>query len=290
MNRKRGFTLIELLVVMAIIALLIGLLLPALAKARAQAKLLKDSSQIRGIHQSWLVFSREFEGVFPTPGLIDRQPDPTAGNIDMPGRGPEDLAVNNTANLHSVCIMNNYYTPELAVGPTEPSGKISIKDDFNWEMFNIQNDIYWDTTFQCDIATASVGSNVSYASMPIASERKLKQWRESLDSNWAIMGNRGVQDGKIDTTYNNSVTLQIHGKKSWLGNICYNDNHVRPEKAFLPENVNYIAAGISTPDNIFKNDSGTNQSSVTGYDCWLVMCRRLLPNANTVTILNLVWD
>src|SRR5690349_8626833 len=77
MNRKRGFTLIELLVVMAIIALLIGLLLPALAKARAQAKLLKDSSQIRGIHQSWLVFSREFEGVFPTPGLIDRQPDPT---------------------------------------------------------------------------------------------------------------------------------------------------------------------------------------------------------------------
>src|SRR5688572_25971135 len=79
MKRFRGFTLIELLVVMAIIALLIGLLLPALAKARAQAKLLKDSSQIRGIHQSWLVFSREFEGVFPTPGLIDRQADAVLG-------------------------------------------------------------------------------------------------------------------------------------------------------------------------------------------------------------------
>ena len=131
---------------------------------------------------------------------------------------------------------------------------------------------------------------LSYASMPIASERKLKQWRESLDSNWAIMGNRGVQDGKIDTTYNQSVTLQIHGKKSWLGNICYNDNHVRPEKAFLPENVNYYAAGVATPDNIFRNDSGANQSTVLGYDCWLVMCKRLLPNPNQVTIMSLVWD
>lgn len=287
MNRKRGFTLIELLVVMAIIALLIGLLLPALAKARAQAKLLKDSSQIRGIHQSWLVFSREFEGVFPTPGLINRLADPVLGQT--PGRGPEALAENNHANLHSVCIMNNYYTPELAVGPTEPSGKVSIKDDYNWEMLNIQNDIYWDTTFVCDVANASVGSNLSYASMPIAGERKLKQWRESLDSAWAIVGNRGVSGGVVDAAYKDSITLQIHGKKQWLGNICYNDNHVKPEKAFLPENVNYFAAGVATPDNIFRNDSGTSQTSTTGSDCWLVICRRLLPPANPI-ILQLAWD
>ena len=41
-------------------------------KARATAKLQKDSTQIRGIHQSWLVFAREFNGILPTPGLIDR--------------------------------------------------------------------------------------------------------------------------------------------------------------------------------------------------------------------------
>lgn len=292
MNRKRGFTLIELLVVMAIIALLIGLLLPALAKARAQAKLLKDSSQIRGVHQSWLVFSREFEGVFPTPGLIDRQPDPVLG--ETPGRGLEDKQQNNHANLHSACIMQNYYTPELVVGPTEPSGKVAIKDDFNWEMYNATTtgtnpDTYWDSTFKCDVQNES---NVSYASMPIAGERQLKQWRESLDSSWAILGNRGVRDGLQDTTYSQSLSLQIHGKKAWLGNICYNDNHVRPEKSFYPEGVNYFLNGVSTPDNIFKNENNGSPSSgaPTGYDCWLILAKRMIGTVNQVNVIQTAWD
>ena len=91
MKRKHGFTLVELLVVMAIIALLIGLLLPALAKARAQAMLTKDSAQVKEIHQSWVVFSRELKGAMPTPGLIDRLQDPILG-IEVPGVGIAPLS------------------------------------------------------------------------------------------------------------------------------------------------------------------------------------------------------
>ncbi len=72
MKRPRGFTLIELLTVMAIIALLVGLLLPALAKARAKAQMTKDATQIKQIHAAFTTFSRDFEGIFPTPGLINR--------------------------------------------------------------------------------------------------------------------------------------------------------------------------------------------------------------------------
>ncbi len=92
---KRGFTLVELLVVVAIIALLVGLLLPALAKAMASARTVKDSAQIKNVHQAMLAKAQSNKSQkMPIPGLINRV------GTD-PGSGTEDYVQNRTQWLLS---------------------------------------------------------------------------------------------------------------------------------------------------------------------------------------------
>lgn len=287
MNRKRGFTLIELLVVMAIIALLVGLLLPALAKARATAKLTKEGTQVKQIHQGWLIWAREFNGILPTPGLIKRLPDAQLG-IVVPGRGEEDVQANNHAYLYSACIMQNYFAPDMCVGTTEASGRVSVKDDYNYEVYDPANEQYWDQFFQANLNSQS---HVSYGTMPLCGERKKIQWRETLDSNFAMVGNRGPegqdQPQAMLENMDESITTEFHGgKKEWLGQVCFNDNHTVALNTFWPENMNYQDASAETlPDNLFNNDIGGN-GSCDGKDVWLVLCWAIA-NEDTFFI---TWD
>ncbi len=287
---KHGFTLVELLVVMAIIALLIGLLLPALAKARAQAQLTKDQTQVKEIHQSWIVFSRELDGALPTPGLIDRLPDPdiTENDGEVPGRGLEDLTMNTTPNLFSVCIMRHYFTPQMCLSPGERSGRVISKDDYKFTYYdplgtdpNCQGsflgpDCYWDPTFDATLIDPKGLSNTSYAHMPIAGERKKRHWRDTLDSRFAMIGTRGVKDGSLDPVdYYASVTLEFFGgKKEWVGNVAFNDNHTERLDTFFPVNLSYQLNDVTVADNIFRDDTGDQAGGTDpdgGFDIWLVI-------------------
>jgi prepilin-type processing-associated H-X9-DG protein len=245
-RQRRGMTMRELLATVACLCFLfvilkVGFIAPASRNARSNAARLKDATQLSGIQQSWLVFSRDFDGVFPTPGLLKRLPDPVLG--ETPGRGPEDISQNTTANLYSMCVMQNYFTPELCIGPTEPSShvKASSKDTYDWSVYKPANGAYWDSNFKADLHDVS---NVSYAHQPLCGERKLKNWRESLDQFQPMIGNRGPLNGVADPQ---SITNRIHPPYDrWNGNIVFADNHVEFLQSFCSKGSN---------DNLFAWDT-----------------------------------
>ncbi|MBC8202792.1 MAG: type II secretion system protein [Planctomycetes bacterium] len=262
-QHKKGFTLIELLVVMSIIALLLSILVPALGRARAQAMILKDSSQVKAIADGWTTWTSDHDGAFPIPGLEQRLEDPNIeGGSYVKGRGPEDISLNDHGSMLSLCLMQNLFTVDILFAPTEPNGAVYVDDDYDHSVYDPTPSgwTFWDNTFDnalSDDPTSTETCNNSYAIMPLTGERRFQHWGISLqnDSGYAILGTRGPVDGLVDLTAP-SLSLGFHGiKNEWKGIIGYGDNHTEVTDTFYPENVSYTDNGVTTPDNLFSEET-----------------------------------
>jgi prepilin-type N-terminal cleavage/methylation domain-containing protein len=283
MYRKRAFTLIELLVVLAIIAVLVGLLLPALHQTQRNAKAMKDGTQIKEIHKSFIAFASAQGGRLPIPGLINRQPYASPGVPefgDPPGYGPEDPRLNTTQNLYSALVAQEYFNTDILIGPTEVNPIVVEDLDYDYAKYAPANDTYWDDAFEANIwARPGQGfyCNTSYAHAAICGDRKTLKWRDSQDSRYPILGTRGVKNGVGPGVpdHDRSPTLQLHRpKRLWVGNVCFADNHMEQIENFYPDGVTYEpASGTGGPvkDNIFAAEFEHPVDPRAAADAWLVI-------------------
>ena len=251
-QQKTGFTLIELLVVMSIIALLLSILMPALGRAKAEAMLTKDSSQVKTIYGGFSFWAPSHNGKYPIPGLQERLEDDSIGGF-VKGRGPENLLVNDHASMLSMCIMESLFSPEALVAPTEQSPYIAIMLGYDYDEYDAGSGwTFWDRDFANDLEGEC---NNSYGIIPITGKRKDQNWGISSHNptGFALIGNRGPENGDYDLNeYSNSYLL--HGNdQDWKGVVSFGDGHISTLDTLYPMSSTYLnASGNSVADNIFE--------------------------------------
>ncbi len=257
----RGFSRVNLVViVIVIVVLLVGAVLAMqfLAGVRRGAWELYDGGQIRGIHQSMALWAQNNSDAYPLPSRIDL----TDETVAAQGRDKDT-----TANIFSILIYANYFSPELCVSPAETNPSIRVHETYAFRnppaAVNPAKAL-WDPAFSADFTGRKIG-NLSFAHMLPADERLEKTWTNTYNEAQAVIGSRGPEIKGVTTkggtrTYTmpkKSNTFLIHGgKKTWEGNIVYNDNHVNFETSLTPAETMYKdAADAKQPDCLFFDET-----------------------------------
>lgn len=264
MRLARGFSLIELLVVILVVVVAAALLLPSLGGSRRSPQL-KDSTQVRSIHQAMVIWAQNGQDEFPIPSQIDKL------NWTVPEEGK---AKDTTANIYSCMVFNGMLSPEMLVSPLETNRNVRPYESYEYQNPTGALDpahAQWDPKFCVELDGSKPG-NASYAHMQVCAGRR-RIWTNSFTQTEMVVGTRGPEiasvqknpDGSVTPTLANprSNTLRFFGKgRTWSGNMAFNDNHVDFLKDWLEPGKPFP----TSRERLYKAADGRKWPDIWCYD------------------------
>jgi prepilin-type N-terminal cleavage/methylation domain-containing protein len=203
--KRNGFTLVELLVVIGIIAVLIAILLPTLARARAQARLVACSSNLRQIMLGTIMYANDNKGYIPNfPGYPG-----TSGANDF-GKTPgfattyNSDTVNDPGNNIGRLVFKKYLTKDIIFCPGQP----------NLDLFGVSSG-----------SGAPPRPNYHYNMWPATSTRY----------GWGTTRYKKIKDFpkdrpvSCDLMYNLGTISHYNPRTGGTWNLAFSDGHVVPQ-------------------------------------------------------------
>lgn len=288
---RAGATMADAVVTVVVVGLCLlvvaGVMLPAIGRTRCGgSRFIKDGTQVRGIHQGLVLFAQNNRDRFPVPSEYDA----ANATIDPGDAGAESK--DTTANVISVLIYNGFFSTELCVSPAEQNPNIVQFTTYAQSMPEKAakpEQALWDPAFSADFTEGKTG-NFSYAQSYFMGTRRA-MWSDTFEATQAAIGNRGPLVKGLDSSREpildnpTSTTLLIHGgRKTWEGNIAYNDNHVNFETKMSPDSTPYARKeGGSVPDCLFFDEP----DDVSGMDNLLTIITR---NGAKDEDIKTIWD
>lgn len=243
----------------------------ALGKARFSARQLKDSTQVRGIHQAMVIWAQNNKDRFPLPSLVDVNDETVKDS---------GAAKDTTANIFSMLIYNGSIAPELLISPLEKNSSVEVCKNYEFDAPKAAVrpiKAIWDPQLAASLGPDKKG-NVSYAHLQPSGKRSAA-WSNTFISTEAVLGTRGPETASVaydeagvptpTLAKPDSLALSMLGDgKTWTGNIVFNDNHVElvkstlaHQKPFTDKTATYKdAEGKDHPDLWFHDEPADKES------------------------------